>query len=351
MKDRPTIKDIAAEVGVSHTTVSYILNGNKTQKISEATRTAVLEAAKRLQYVPNGAARSLRINSSKCVSVALEKAVTQTRFSSLLEGIRTSLRAEGYWLMLFDFSTSGALYPDYLDSVLQRRTDGIIYISSDGNPPPEEWRKVVLANKLPFVACDCCPPEKELASVSFDYERSAFEVGCRLFGEGARKLLYWRPGLDNRQEHYREIGLRRAADLYPGVSLEICDLPYPVPEEYNGQDRHYVFGQMCSQCLAQDIVPRIASFGPADAVVCSWGVMVNYLCAMLQSSGRNIKIATLSEAEVPVARDCHILASRADYLRGGEMCTRLLMDQIRDQDDESQHKALIAPTSPQYIEP
>ena len=71
MKNRPTIKDIAAEVGVSHTTVSYILSGNTTQKISEATRKAVLDAARRLQYVPNGAARSLRNNSSCCIGVVL----------------------------------------------------------------------------------------------------------------------------------------------------------------------------------------------------------------------------------------------------------------------------------------
>ena len=93
MRARPTIKDIAAEVGVSHTTVSYILSGNTTQKISPATRKAVLDAAKRLQYVPNSAARSLRNNSTHCVSVAMEKALTNTRFSGLLQGIRESLQA------------------------------------------------------------------------------------------------------------------------------------------------------------------------------------------------------------------------------------------------------------------
>ena len=150
MRARPTIKDIAAEVGVSHTTVSYILSGNTTQKISPATRKAVLDAAKRLQYVPNSAARSLRNNSTHCVSVAMEKALTNTRFSGLLQGIRESLQAEGYWIMLFDFSTSSPPYPDFLESVLQRRTDGIIYISSDGYPPEEHCRQMIIDNTLPF---------------------------------------------------------------------------------------------------------------------------------------------------------------------------------------------------------
>ena len=152
MRARPTIKDIAAEVGVSHTTVSYILSGNTTQKISPETRKAVLDAARKLQYVPNSAAQSLRNNSTRSISVAMEKALTNTRFSGLLQGIRESLQAEGYWIMLFDFSASSPLYPDFLESVLQRRTDGIIYVSSDGYPPERHCRQVIIDNALPFVA-------------------------------------------------------------------------------------------------------------------------------------------------------------------------------------------------------
>lgn len=348
MKNRPTIKDIAAEVGVSHTTVSYILSGNKTQKISESTRKAVLEAARKMQYVPNGAARALRFNSSRCISVAMEKSVAKTRYGNLLEGIRKTLRDEGYWLMLFDFSSSGELYPDYLDSVLQRRTDGIIYISSDGNPPAEEWRKVILANSLPFVACDCCPPEPELASISFDYERGAFEVGCRLFGEGARRLLYWRLGLGVQQEYYREVGLRRAAAMYPGVQLEICNLPMEVIEGAAGHSRYETFAQICRQHMAQDVVPRIANFEPGDAVVCSWGVMVNYLGVMFQGQNRNLKLAALSDEDIPVMKDTRILTSRSDFLRGGEACTRLLLQQLQGTVQEK--KVLIPPTTPFYIE-
>lgn len=344
MRIRPTIKDIAAEVGVSHTTVSYILNENTAQKISPRTRRAVLEAAKRLHYVPNSAARSLRKNSTRCVSIAMEKAMTSTRFSGLLQGIRDGLRAEGYWLMLFDFSASSSPYPDFLESVLQRRTDGIIYISSDGYPPGEECLRVIIENNLPFVACDCCPEEPELASVSFDYERGAYEVACRLFGEGAKRLLYWRSAVQNPQELYREEGLRRAAAQYPGVELSVSMMPCDAGEI----DRRSTLNRVSGQHLAQEIIPRIASFAPGDAVVCSWSIMVNHLCAALNGKGRGLKIATLSDADTPIMTDCRIVASRSNFLRGGKECTSLLMHQIRGEDCEK--TVLIAPDTPCYIE-
>lgn len=347
MRARPTIKDIAAAVGVSHTTVSYVMSGNTTQKISEETRQAVLEAARKLHYVPNGAARSLRNNSTNCVSVALEKSLTHNRFSGLIQGIRDELSAAGYWLILFDFSC-GTLYPDYLDSVLQRRADGIIYVSSDGNPPELKWRKIIERNDLPFVACDCCPPEENLASVSFDYERGAFEVACRLFGEGAKRILYWRPDIQTLQEEYRETGLRRAAALYPGTELCVSAFVYKSVEDTSTVDRYSALSQICSQFLAQEIIPRIASFERGDAIVCSWGIMVKHVCAMLSDNPKQLKVAVLSDAEVPIVQNIRVLASRPGFLKGGKECTKLLLQQIRGQQKEN--RIVIAPDTPSYLE-
>lgn len=349
MKSRPTIKDIAREVGVSATTVSYVMNRNKIHKVSPATRDAILDAAKRLQYVPNGAARSLRYNSSRCISVALEKSVTLTRFSALLQGIRNGLQKEGYWLMLFDFGGKNTLYPDYLDSVLQRRADGIIYISSDGSDPDPQWRHVIQSNGLPFVACDCCPPEESLASVSFDYERGAFELACRLFGEGAKRLLYWRPSAATPQEEYRERGLQRAVELYPDAELSISMLPYDAVGPVLYQERYAAFSHICRQHLSEAILPHISAFGPNDAIICSWGIMVQHLASMLNRSSKMIKLASLSEAEMPVMSGARVLASRPGFLHGGETCAHLLLQQIRGEQLET-NRVLIAPETPQYIE-
>lgn len=64
---RVTSGDVAREAGVSRATVSYVLNDNPHQKIPEATRRRVWDAAARLGYAPSAAARTLRTGRSDVV--------------------------------------------------------------------------------------------------------------------------------------------------------------------------------------------------------------------------------------------------------------------------------------------
>jgi len=54
---RSTIKDVAAKAGVAISTVSLVMNGKG--YVSQSTRSRVLTAAKKLQYMPSQAARAL----------------------------------------------------------------------------------------------------------------------------------------------------------------------------------------------------------------------------------------------------------------------------------------------------
>lgn len=64
---RVTSGDVAQEAGVSRATVSYVLNDTPHQKIAEATRRRVWDAATRLGYAPSAAARTLRTGRSDIV--------------------------------------------------------------------------------------------------------------------------------------------------------------------------------------------------------------------------------------------------------------------------------------------
>ena len=65
----PTIKDVAAEAGVTSTTVSRVLNNRG--YISEETREKVYSAMEKLNYMPNEMARNLSRQKSDYIGVIL----------------------------------------------------------------------------------------------------------------------------------------------------------------------------------------------------------------------------------------------------------------------------------------
>lgn len=68
----PTIREIAKEAGVSSSTVSIVLNGkSEERKIPQITQKKIMDAARKLNYHPNVAARRLRIQPSDNLIIAV----------------------------------------------------------------------------------------------------------------------------------------------------------------------------------------------------------------------------------------------------------------------------------------
>ena len=92
---RVNIRDVAREAGVSHQTVSRVLNNHPS--VRPATRRSVLEAMERLSYRPSRAARALAGGPVDSVTVL----TSNTRLygpASALEGIEEAARSAGFAL-------------------------------------------------------------------------------------------------------------------------------------------------------------------------------------------------------------------------------------------------------------
>jgi DNA-binding LacI/PurR family transcriptional regulator len=87
---RPTSADVAELARVSRATVSYVLNSTPNQKISPATRTAVLSAARALGYRPNIAAKNLAAGESGVIVFVMPR----TAFGELSSSIGSHLTKE-----------------------------------------------------------------------------------------------------------------------------------------------------------------------------------------------------------------------------------------------------------------
>ena len=88
-----TIKDIAALAGVSHGTVSNVLNGRGNVSVEKIT--LVENAARQLGYTINAQARQLRKGTSKRVGVIVPR-IGIKRYQDLYLGIEQELKGRGY---------------------------------------------------------------------------------------------------------------------------------------------------------------------------------------------------------------------------------------------------------------
>jgi DNA-binding LacI/PurR family transcriptional regulator len=96
---RVTSTDVARAVGLSRTTVSYVLNETPGQKIPEDTRRRVLDAAASLGYAPSAAARTLRSGRSDVVLCLLPDWPIGVVLGRLLESMSLELGRRGLTLL------------------------------------------------------------------------------------------------------------------------------------------------------------------------------------------------------------------------------------------------------------
>jgi DNA-binding LacI/PurR family transcriptional regulator len=117
-----TIRDVAARAGVSHQTVSRVINDNP--NVADGTRERVLTAIRELGYVPSPMARGLISNQTRSIGVVADD-ISDQFFARVVAGAEAEARRRGYYLMI------GSVEPDddhraYLRLMLERRVEGLI---------------------------------------------------------------------------------------------------------------------------------------------------------------------------------------------------------------------------------
>lgn len=121
------MRKIAAELGVSTTTISKVLNNHR--DIGPATRARVLARVAELGYQPNAVARSLTLRRTHTLGVVVPD-LMHTFFVEIVAAIEAYISTRGYGLLVCNFAEDPDKERHQLEMLLQRQVDGVILASS-----------------------------------------------------------------------------------------------------------------------------------------------------------------------------------------------------------------------------
>jgi LacI family transcriptional regulator len=129
--NRPTQVDVARLAGVSHATVSYVLNGHTEGRvpISDETQQRVLDAIEELGYEPDARAQALRLGSTKTIALIIPD-LRNPHFCDYATGIEEEARDAGYHILLSSTTLNDEYAVEIFKDLARRRFDGLILVSS-----------------------------------------------------------------------------------------------------------------------------------------------------------------------------------------------------------------------------
>ncbi len=143
-----TSKDIARELAISQSTVSRALR--RDPRVAPATIARVLEAAERMQYTPNLAARSLITRRTSTIGVVVSD-ITNPFYPELVEILHNEFALARYRTILLNERTDARLERYVAELVGGGAVDGLVYTSAVLDAPlvgaATERVPVVLLNR------------------------------------------------------------------------------------------------------------------------------------------------------------------------------------------------------------
>ncbi|MBI2914731.1 MAG: LacI family DNA-binding transcriptional regulator [Firmicutes bacterium] len=218
---RVTIEDVARLAGVSKSTVSIVINGQR--GVSEATRQAVRQAIEKLGYRPDGVARSLKKRHSDVIGLVLPD-ITNPFFPEVAKGVGDCARAAGYTVLLCNTENSPAEEVRAVDALIERRVDGVILVSSGKH---SDHLIDLKKTAIPAVLVDREAGGIGLSTVSVDNIAGAYDAVTHLIGLGHRRIGFLSGPLDvlpNKQRHdgYR-LALGNAGIKYDAGLVKTSD--------------------------------------------------------------------------------------------------------------------------------
>lgn len=188
---RATITDIASRASVSKSTVSHVING--TRFVAEETKTQVLQAIKELNYRPSHIARSLSAQQTRTVGLLISD-IGNPFYHHIVQGVEDSALANGYNVFLFNANYDIERSLMYLRSMVERRVDGVLLMSSRMS---EALLQLLKEEGVPALVLDWQIPKMfDVSILTFDFEPGIRQAVDHLIALGHENFAHVSGDLD-----------------------------------------------------------------------------------------------------------------------------------------------------------
>jgi DNA-binding LacI/PurR family transcriptional regulator len=198
---RPLVMaDVAARAGVSHQTVSRVINGHPS--VAPLTRARVEQAIAELGYRPNIAARALVTGSTRTIGLVTVK-INQYGPAQTMLGLEKAARAAGYSLSvsILDEATAAGM-KEAVDTFVGQRVDAIVALSTYDDAAESLG---ALDAPVPLVAVQAGGDE-ERPAVGVDQEAGARLATRHLLDLGHRTVHHVTGPVDSQEARARIAG-------------------------------------------------------------------------------------------------------------------------------------------------
>ena len=121
-----TMKDVAKEAGVGIGTVSRVYNDSL--QVNPDTKRKVLEAAKKLNFVPNVNGKRLRVHKTGVIAI-LVPVIDHAFFAKLIAEVEKAADQRGYSLLVVSSQGKEEKEKAILERIRRREVDGAIFVT------------------------------------------------------------------------------------------------------------------------------------------------------------------------------------------------------------------------------
>jgi DNA-binding LacI/PurR family transcriptional regulator len=200
----PVMADVAKVAGVSHQTVSRVINGMP--NIKDSTRKRVEAAIKELGYRPNTAARALVTRKSSTIGIISTESGLYGP-NSIQRTVEDAARQAGYFAGSVSLrSVTEKSLTDAIEHLLRQSVDGIVMIAAQ-----YEALDVIRRHDpgVPLVVVEGDLSKSKFA-VGVDQHRGAYEATSHLIELGHRHIAHLRGPLEWTEAEARRQGWEQA---------------------------------------------------------------------------------------------------------------------------------------------